>query len=55
VGDDPIVSVLGVLLGEEVYDGIPVLNAEGVVVGWPRRDSVLRRTTAQPVAPEVSK
>ncbi|NYI41946.1 chloride channel protein [Demequina lutea] len=53
--DDPIESVLGVLLGEEVYDGIPVLDSEGVVVGWLRRDSVLRRMTAQPVAPEISK
>ncbi len=53
--DDPIESVLAVLLGEEVYDGIPVLDAEGVVVGWLRRDSVLRHMTAQLVAPEVSK
>ena len=53
--DDPIESVLAVLLGEEVYDGIPVLDSEGAVAGWLRRDAVLRRMTAQPVAPEVLK
>lgn len=49
--DDPIESVLGVLLGEDVYDGIPVLDTEGTVVGWLRRDAVLRRMTAEPLTP----
>ena len=52
--DDPIESVLPVLLGEEVYDGIPVLDADGAVVGWLRRDAVLRRMTAPSVVPEAT-
>lgn len=43
--DALIEDVLPVLLSEEVYDGVPVLNAEGSVVGWLRRDAVLRRVT----------
>ena len=42
------------LLGEEVYDGIPVLDADGAVVGWLRRDAVLRRMTAPSVVPEAT-
>ena len=53
--DDPIESVLDVLLGEDVYDGIPVLDSEGNVAGWLRRDAVLRRMTAQPVSSDASK
>ena len=53
--DDPIESVLDVLLGEDVYDGIPVLDSEGNVAGWLRRDAVLRRMTAQPVTPSALK
>ena len=52
--DDPIESVLPVLLGEDVYDGIPVLEAEGAVVGWLRRDAVLRQMTSQVATPEPS-
>ncbi|NTV38774.1 MAG: TOMM precursor leader peptide-binding protein [Demequinaceae bacterium] len=44
--DDPVESVLDVLLGEEVYDGIAVLDADGNVAGWLGRDAVLRRMTA---------
>ncbi len=43
--DAPIEDVLPVLLSEEVYDGVPVLDADGRVVGWLRRDAVLRRVT----------
>ena len=45
--DDPIEKVLTVLLSEDVYDGIPVLDADGAVAGWLRRDAVLRRMTAK--------
>jgi len=51
--DDPIEKVLDVLLGEDVYDGIPVLDSEGNVAGWLRRDAVLRRMTAQPLTPNA--
>ncbi len=50
--DAAIEEVLPVLLSEEVYDGVPVLDAEGTVVGWLRRDAVLRRVTAPKAAPK---
>lgn len=49
--DAPVEEVLPVLLSEDVYDGVPVLDAEGTVVGWLRRDAVLRRVTAPKAAP----
>ena len=53
--DDPIEDVLAVLLGEEVYDGVPVLDSEGNVVGWLRRDAVLRRMTVTRGHPQVAR
>ena len=50
--DSPIEDVLPVLLSEEVYDGVPVLDTEGSVVGWLRRDAVLRRITAPKTSPK---
>ncbi len=47
--DAPIEEVLAVLLSEDVYDGVPVLDADGGVVGWLRRDAVLRRVTGRGV------